>query len=90
MNTLEGFFKNLQEDESLKNSYNRLINKRDTKELLELLEQNGVSSSDIDSFIITIKDMEDRGELSDDMLDYVSGGGMFSGFKSLISILSDK
>jgi hypothetical protein len=64
-----------------------LIYKKDRESLLDLLKENGVSSDDIDSFKDRLGKMEGSGELSDDALSSVAGGGIYSDFKHLITVL---
>ncbi|WPL16638.1 hypothetical protein Thiowin_01605 [Thiorhodovibrio winogradskyi] len=77
MQTIEALFTKLGEDAELSQRCNELVEQKDKASLLALLKDNGVTVEDIIAAHEKVKQMADNGELSDEALEQVAGGGIF-------------
>jgi len=76
--TIEEFLKKLESDETLATQYKELIERKDEVSLREFMKKHGVTDEDLNKAQQKIEEMAENGELSDEMLEEVAGGGWLS------------
>ncbi|MFH1886176.1 MAG: Nif11-like leader peptide family RiPP precursor [Pseudomonadota bacterium] len=78
METLKTFVEKVQGDESLQKEMAALSEKKDQDAINAFMKEQGVSEEDIRLLAAQQQAMTTGGELSDEMLEMVAGGGCWS------------
>jgi hypothetical protein len=80
LNSIDRFNIKLYEDEELAREYQELVERKDEASVISLMKKNGVTDEDLEAAKQKIETMAANGELSDEMLEEVAGGGDFGAF----------